>query len=395
MQNKTLKIYDSVSFDTSKWYTDTDGFMRVPVIIATAGVLDYQYQDDDGAIVEVREAKLPEEILSKHTVFSAEGKPVTNEHPSVMLDSANYSQHSKGVFINPKVIGESIHGELVIHDRELQDSIKSGEKHQISMGFWSNTEFVKGKLNGETYDAAQRDIMVNHIAVVTDGRAGDAVKLKLDSKDILKISKEVNMKVDTLTPDEKKKIDLYEKKKDEDELERIRQLDEGDTPKEEENKDDDKKDPKPEEDKKDQEEEEEKKDADLPEKAVEMISQLKAENEMLKKEADKKDSKYIDSNYIEARDFAMKYVHDEPVDQYASDVNYYKGMVLKAAGLDSKGMSGPELNGAYKASKVMLAKQSRVKVSDSDQTEYKSNMDKAVEESEKNNDVFIGKRMVS
>ena len=90
-----------------------------------------------------------------------------------------------------------------------QTVIMDGKRYQISPGFWSSTEYVKGQYNGQNYDAIQRDISINHIAVVEEGRAGDSVKIKLDSKQIT----EIKTGVQIMDAEDQKKIDEYNNQK--------------------------------------------------------------------------------------------------------------------------------------------------------------------------------------
>lgn len=409
---RRLKVYDNIRFDTEKWFMDADGHMRVPVIIGKAGVLNYTYVDDDGNQTKVREAKLPEEILSKHTQFSAEGKPVTDEHPPNMVDSTNFHLYQKGVFINPKVVDKSIHGEIVIYDKELQDDIKSGRRYQISPGFWSRTEFERGSLDGEEYDAVQRDIAINHIAIVSDGRAGDAVRVKLDSKQVEEIKQEVNKMTEqqkkdflakmtdqerkdflAMTPSDKAKIESYQESKLASESSDADQLNE-EPDKEKPETDEDKE----EREKKEQAEEEEKKKAEgdkdaLPDKFREQMAKLEQENVMLKEQNAKNKGRDSIGAYNQVRDFALRYVTDEALDEYAEDTNYFKRAIVKAAGYESEKMSGGQLDGAYEIAKLMLEQNHTVdhgqKRHDS---ERKDALAVALKESEEMNSAFAGKR---
>ncbi len=382
-KNRYIKVLDSISIDSTKWYQDGDGNVRVPVIIAKTGVLDYKYVDQNGKEMDLREAKLPEELLSKHTIFSAEGKPVTNEHPPMMLNSSNYAQYSKGTFINPKVVGDSIHGEIVIYDRDLQDDIRSGERYQVSPGFWSSTEYVKGKYNGASYDAVQRDISINHIAIVKEGRAGESVKIKLDSKEITKMKGVLDM-----SPEEQKKIDEYEASKAASETPPKK---DGDSP-DEKKTDEDIMPPEKKKEDEDQTPDEKKKDDDTsPEAMMAMIEQLQKENELLKSQL-KTDSA---GKYMESRDFALKFVTDTLLNPYHDSAEYYKRAVVKAAGFDSQNLSKPQLEGAYSVAKIALQKQHQ-QVSNEGKMDAgdKSELAKALAESEKSNSVFSGKRSV-
>ncbi|MGJ4719295.1 DUF2213 domain-containing protein, partial [Leptospira interrogans] len=60
-----------------------------------------------------------------------------------------------------------------------------GEKRQVSVGFESWIDKTPGLFPGtnEPYDAVQRDIAVNHLSHVPQGKGGKEVKIHLDSSD--------------------------------------------------------------------------------------------------------------------------------------------------------------------------------------------------------------------
>lgn len=128
-----------------------------------------------GQIVTVH--RPPEEVFSTAALASFEGKPVTNDHPPVLIgpdDVKTYEMgHAQNVRRGEGEWEEYTLADLHIHDRELIDAVQSG-KREISCGY--ECEYVP---NGdETY--TQRNIRGNHVAVVERGRAGKRAAI-LDS----------------------------------------------------------------------------------------------------------------------------------------------------------------------------------------------------------------------
>ena len=120
-----------------------------------------------GQIVTVH--RPPEEVFSTAALASFEGKPVTNDHPPVLIgpdDVKTYEMgHAQNVRRGDGEWEEYTLADLHIHDRELIDAVQSG-KREISCGY--ECEYVP---NGDgTY--TQRNIRGNHVAVVERGRAG-------------------------------------------------------------------------------------------------------------------------------------------------------------------------------------------------------------------------------
>ncbi|MCF8020875.1 MAG: DUF2213 domain-containing protein, partial [Vallitaleaceae bacterium] len=160
---------------------EEDGFLTVEIAATRTGVMPY-YDWDTGEVV--MELKPPEEIFSDMTMNSLKGVPVTDRHPPVMVDSKNWIDFTKGTTHqdvrkedNLLVISETI------FDDNLIAYVKSGKKAQVSIGFRAYLEEEGGEFEGEQYDRIQRNIRINHIAHVEQGRAGEDVKVRLDSKE--------------------------------------------------------------------------------------------------------------------------------------------------------------------------------------------------------------------
>jgi hypothetical protein len=160
---------------------EEDGFLTVEIAATRTGVMPY-YDWDTGEIIN--ELKPPEEIFSDLTMGSLKGVPVTDRHPPVMVDSNNWMDFTKGTTHqdvrqedNLLVISETI------FDDNLIAYVKSGKKAQVSIGFRADLEEESGEFEGEQYDRIQRNIRINHVAHVEQGRAGEDVRARLDSKE--------------------------------------------------------------------------------------------------------------------------------------------------------------------------------------------------------------------
>ncbi|MFR3729164.1 DUF2213 domain-containing protein [Lacrimispora sp.] len=159
-----------------------EGFLicrNVP--IARTGSMDYlesEINPEGSSAKMVKVLRSPEEVFSEAALSSFEGKPVTNEHPPDLLTPETYSLYAKGHAQNVrKGVGEwegHMVADLHIQDETLIREVQEG-KREISCGYecvWSD--------NGDgTY--SQHEIRGNHVAVVTQGRAGKNVAI-LDSK---------------------------------------------------------------------------------------------------------------------------------------------------------------------------------------------------------------------
>jgi uncharacterized protein len=155
-----------------------EGYLTVDAPIARSGVFPYRRGDQS----VVMEAKLPEDIFSDATVSSARAKPVTDNHPNEPVTLANFSIYSKGLsHTDSRVENDMLKVSITVTDEDLIRKIESGQQKEISIGFLSDVVPEPGQYNGDDYQFVQRNIEINHIAVVERGRAGPQVSIRNDS----------------------------------------------------------------------------------------------------------------------------------------------------------------------------------------------------------------------
>ncbi|MDN8030048.1 DUF2213 domain-containing protein [Burkholderia multivorans] len=118
----------------------------------------------------IRISRTPEEVFRDETLASCAGKPVTLDHPDDFVTPATYSQLGKGVMLNIRR-GEGLENDLILADLLItaQDAITAVQEEQIeevSLGYEADYEQVSpGR-------GVQRNIVVNHVAIVPRGRCG-------------------------------------------------------------------------------------------------------------------------------------------------------------------------------------------------------------------------------
>lgn len=159
-----------------------EGFLKAEATIARPGV--FSYATETG---ESRQAKLPDEILSPATVESAKGVPITDTHPKVdglpvFVTPENYKDFSEGNFSEPRVENGLLKGLITIYDSALIEDVKAGKK-ELSIGFACDEDNTPGVYQGQAFDTAQRNIRINHVAIVDVGRAGPSVRIHIDKGD--------------------------------------------------------------------------------------------------------------------------------------------------------------------------------------------------------------------
>ena len=172
-----LTRYDTAPISSIHSDPQTGFLYAKNVPIARTGV--FPYLKSDGAVSW--EAKLPTELLADSTVESANGKPVTNDHPDELVTKDNAGKYMKGVTMsNAHTDGDTIRVDMAITDGDLIKAIQGG-KQELSIGFRTDVEPVSGEYDGMHYDSIQKSIEINHVAVVKRGRAGHNIRITGDS----------------------------------------------------------------------------------------------------------------------------------------------------------------------------------------------------------------------
>lgn len=157
-----------------------NGYLKADCFATRVGV--FKYKMADGSMR--RELRCPEEVFRDDSLSSLANVPVTNDHPTVMLDSKNTKKYICGFTdSHVGVIDKYVATRVTLIDQEAIDAIQKENKQEMSCGYECSLDETSGIWENEPYDAIQRNIIYNHVALVDRGRAGANVKLYLDSID--------------------------------------------------------------------------------------------------------------------------------------------------------------------------------------------------------------------
>ncbi len=158
-----------------------DGRVRVDAYITRTGVFSYALPD--GTIR--REYRPADEVFRADSLATFSMVPVTDDHPPVMLNAENATQYSVGVTgEQPRRDGNFVQLPLMVMSSKTIKKMDAG-KIQVSAGYECDCEEVPGiSPDGERYDAVQRNIRANHVAIVMHGRAGAAAAVRMDGAGI-------------------------------------------------------------------------------------------------------------------------------------------------------------------------------------------------------------------
>lgn len=156
-----------------------DGYLVADARIARTGIQTYLGREVGRADMATVAVYRPgDEVFSTETLKSAAHRPVTNDHPPELVTSANWKKYAVGQS-GDEVSGEGIYIRvpLMVSDGEAIADVEGG-KRELSAGYTCDLDWTSGTTpDGQAYDAIQRNIRMNHVAIVRRGRAGSEVRI--------------------------------------------------------------------------------------------------------------------------------------------------------------------------------------------------------------------------
>lgn len=165
---------DSIPLDTT--YFTEEGYLVDHPIVTSVGI--FVYHNPDGS--ERRELRLPEEVFAEKSLQSYKGKPIIVTHDAGYVSTENVQEEGVGTILSPGYRdGDDVRAEIIIHDTQ---ALKQTGLRELSCGYNLRLEETPGVWQGQPYDAIQRDIEINHLALVDKARAGEQARLNIDSR---------------------------------------------------------------------------------------------------------------------------------------------------------------------------------------------------------------------
>lgn len=159
------------------------GFLTTTAIATRTGI--FVYRKADGGIF--KELRTDEEVFKKDSMDSLKNKPLTNGHPQQMVGLDNASRLMVGhTSSRSEKVGDLLETDITITNKEVIEQVDSGKKF-LSCGYWCELDHTPGVFKGEKYDAIQKNISYNHVAIVSNPRAGDQAQLHLDDADAVMV----------------------------------------------------------------------------------------------------------------------------------------------------------------------------------------------------------------
>lgn len=173
-----MQFTDAVTVEGKPRRT-ADGYLIATAKSVRTGIQLYAGSEvgmADKAVVRVY--RPAEEVFADASLQSFSHAPVTNDHPAEAVTSENWAKLAVGeVSTAAKKDGEWVHLPLVLKDAAAIKSVEDG-KRELSAGYNCDLDWTPGKTaDGQPYDAIQRNIKINHLALVDRARAGSQARI--------------------------------------------------------------------------------------------------------------------------------------------------------------------------------------------------------------------------
>lgn len=181
-----ITLFDKAPIQSRK--LTADGYLAVSALVAKTGVQEYLAREMGGQFADrepnsvIRVLRPENEVFSADSMASYAFKPVTNDHPTQSVTAQNWADLAKGA-MGADIVrdGESVRVNMLIMDGTTVAEIESG-KRELSAGYTAIIDATPGVTDdGQAYDAIQRNVRINHVAVVDKARGGPTLVIP-DSK---------------------------------------------------------------------------------------------------------------------------------------------------------------------------------------------------------------------
>ena len=159
--------------------------LRVQANLTRTGI--FSYQNPDGSTR--REYRPADEVFSPASLASFSGRPLTVGHRLDAVTSNEWKDVAVGdVRDDAKPAGDFVRATVQVNHAGTIARVDSKDLVEVSCGYKCDLDPTPGTYQGQPYDAIQRNIRLNHVALLPPnmGRAGNSVRLLLDStQDVL------------------------------------------------------------------------------------------------------------------------------------------------------------------------------------------------------------------
>lgn len=172
-----MELTDSVTLEGVR--RTRDGYLVGNARIARTGIYHYGGAELGKPELEMVRVYRPEdEVFEQAAMTGFAHRPITNDHPRESVTAKTWKDVAVGM-IGGDIArdGSFLSVPLALMDAQAIEDYESG-KREVSAGYTCEIEWASGTApDGEAYDAIQRKIRPNHLAMVDRGRAGPECRI--------------------------------------------------------------------------------------------------------------------------------------------------------------------------------------------------------------------------
>ena len=156
-----------------------DGYLVADARIARTGIQEYAGHEVGMADRQIVRVYRPEaSVFDKASMASMAHRPVTMGHPNEAVTADTWKRVSVGQTGDEVAKdGDHVRVPMVVMDAEAIRQVEAGTR-ELSVGYTADLAFEAGTTpDGQHYDAIQKNIRGNHVAIVARGRAGAKARI--------------------------------------------------------------------------------------------------------------------------------------------------------------------------------------------------------------------------
>jgi hypothetical protein len=175
---------------------DEDGFLRCTLRVLKEGVFPYKISELPGEMKvelagrdEIGEF-IPASEFTEEVFDSLEGKPIIinardkgHEWQTADEEELVDTYQVGAVAGRPRMMDKDIVIDAIITDADTIEKIENKQLVECSAAYDSETELIKGTYGDKTYDAVQKNLRMNHILLLPEGRGRCGHKVRILNKE--------------------------------------------------------------------------------------------------------------------------------------------------------------------------------------------------------------------
>ena len=179
--------FTPASSESPKWEKTEDGFLRCKACVLMQSIMPYAKSELEGVPDGFQNSSIRmyvpiDEIAAQSALRSLEGMPIVAGDHTWMTPEL-VSDYSMGnVSGVPWIENDRLICNLLVTNPDAIAAIENGKIGEISGAYRAETEFSPGTFNNEAFDAVQKNILWNHIAVIPKGHGRGGAEVRILNK---------------------------------------------------------------------------------------------------------------------------------------------------------------------------------------------------------------------